>query len=80
MPVNCPNCGDLQPDGTTTCANCGKPIPAQAEPERIRSPKELTPEQRLIYTQMVFRYTIVPIIIVVIVMCVGFLVCSSLFQ
>jgi uncharacterized membrane protein YvbJ len=80
MPVYCPNCGDLHPDGTLTCTNCGRPIPAQTAPEPARSPRDLTPEQRLIYARMVFRYTIVPIALVVIVMCIGFLVCSSLFQ
>ncbi|HLF28163.1 MAG TPA: zinc-ribbon domain-containing protein [Anaerolineae bacterium] len=64
MTLFCPNCGAAQPQGATRCANCGQamPLPAMENAE---------------YARHMFQYTILPLLVVVAVMCIGGLLCTS---
>jgi len=76
MPVFCPHCGVLQPEGVATCGNCGEPLPA-AQPT---GDDKITAREMRAYVGVAFRYTIVPLMIAVAVLCAAWLVCSNLIQ
>ncbi len=77
MPVFCPNCGVMQPEGVAQCANCGKPIPAA---RAAQSSDEITRPETMAYIGLAFKYTLLPIIITVAVLCAGWLICNNLIR
>lgn len=80
MPVYCPVCGDLQPDGVTRCQNCGRDLRAHIAQHVERSPGEMLSDERVALTRTVLRYAVIPLIVVVVVMCGSWLACSLLLR
>ena len=77
MPVFCPNCGVMQPEGVAQCANCGKPMPGAKDDQ---SADEIARPEAMAYVGLAFRYTVLPIIITSAVLCAGWLICSNLIR
>jgi uncharacterized membrane protein YvbJ len=75
MPVFCPHCGVMQPEGVAKCANCGKPMPKAETPA-----DEIGPAEMRTYVGVVLRYTVVPIVITIAVFCVAWLICINLIR
>ncbi|HET7091717.1 MAG TPA: hypothetical protein VFL17_24050 [Anaerolineae bacterium] len=80
MPVFCPHCGVMQPEGVAKCANCGKPMPPVAAPQAETPADEISPAEMRAYVGVVLRYTVVPIVITVAVFCVAWLICINLIR
>jgi len=80
MPVFCPHCGVMQPEGVAQCANCGKPMPPAAATGANAPADEIGPAEMRAYVGVVLRYTVVPILITVAVLCVAWLICANLIR
>jgi len=78
MPTFCPHCGAMQPDGIAKCANCGQPMPAPAPKPTADSEPPVDAKEIAEYTRLTLRYTLVPVLIAIAVVCVALLVCSNL--
>jgi len=75
MPVFCPHCGVMQPEGVAKCANCGKPMPKAESPA-----DEIGPAEMRVYVGVVLRYTVLPILVTIAVFCAAWLICSNLIR
>ena len=63
MSVTCPNCGMAQRGDAIKCSNCGR---------------LLLPTEGMTYARSIFRYMILPMIMITLVMCVAWLVCAGI--
>jgi len=80
MPAFCAHCGVMQPEGVAQCANCGKPMPQAGAPGANARDDEIGPAEMRTYVAVVLRYTVVPIVVTIAVLCVAWLICANLIR
>lgn len=74
MPVTCPTCGTTQPEGAVVCTRCGTTLSTRPEARPITT---LSPQEVSTYTRYVLRYTLLPVLLTLLVVCVVWMICSN---